>query len=200
MELGVAYLWTEDYEAAYRHFSEVCREFPNSISSFYGMAGVAKWCLDEFEIAATLWETGTHCRFTDTGGPSAQLSLLRYTTAILHPHIVSLSRIEQSLAEMIENGSNKPWPFPVIEYLIGRKTYGELLSSAKGKNAVQTAFNNWYAGFFIGIKEYKAGNKGAFIKSMNETAITTDEDFDVNSRTFLAKLWCEVLYLARRLD
>src|SRR5207248_2283306 len=47
MELGVVYLWIGDYEAAWQHFHGFAEAYPNHADSIYGMAGVAKWCLNE---------------------------------------------------------------------------------------------------------------------------------------------------------
>jgi Tfp pilus assembly protein PilF len=68
MELGVGYLWTEKYQAAWEHFQHAMRRHPQSIAAFFGMAGVAKWCVDEPEAAIRLWESGLDAQFADGAG------------------------------------------------------------------------------------------------------------------------------------
>src|SRR3990172_9873043 len=68
MELGVAYLWLGNYRSAWEHFYDVTLQFPNSISIFYSMAGVAKWCLSEPEEAVKQWRDGLRADFADAAG------------------------------------------------------------------------------------------------------------------------------------
>jgi hypothetical protein len=85
MELGVAYLWTGDYDSARAHFNDAIRKFPRSMSSFYGMAGVAEWCMGECAAAVGDWRAGLNARFADAAGLGIRLPLLLFTASVLAP-------------------------------------------------------------------------------------------------------------------
>ena len=49
--LGLAYLWLEQYATAWEHYQHAIETYPYTMDGFYKEAGVAKWCLNEPEIA-----------------------------------------------------------------------------------------------------------------------------------------------------
>src|SRR5690349_2826142 len=68
MELGVAFLWVEDYRSAWEHFDFANRQQPKHSAAFYGMSGVAKWCLNERREAVSQWRAGLGCAYADAAG------------------------------------------------------------------------------------------------------------------------------------
>ena len=68
MELGVAYLWLKDYAAAWHHFHSANHRQPLYAANFYGMAGVAKWCMNEPNDAVSQWAMGIRCKYADAAG------------------------------------------------------------------------------------------------------------------------------------
>src|SRR5213595_3977298 len=63
MELGAAYLWLREYREAWEHFKKAIDTYPRSNSAFFGMAGVAKWCLNDPEEAVKQWRAGLQAEY-----------------------------------------------------------------------------------------------------------------------------------------
>ncbi len=68
MRLGVAFLWTGDFEAAFAHFDAANQRQPHRSAHFYEMAGVAKWCLGVKQEAVAHWQAGLKCAYADAAG------------------------------------------------------------------------------------------------------------------------------------
>jgi hypothetical protein len=78
IELGVAYLFAREYQIAWQHFSKAIKANNRPVSDFFGLAGVAKWCLGDFKEAVRQWNSGLNARFSDTAGLGVRLPLLLY--------------------------------------------------------------------------------------------------------------------------
>jgi lipoprotein NlpI len=119
MELGVAYLWVEDYQAAWQHFDAVNQRDPGYGDSYYGMAGAAKWCLGEPDESIRQWREGTQCRYADgAGGVSSRLWL--YIASVIKPRLFPRNEAEELLTVCANDRRVKNWPGPVAEYILGR--------------------------------------------------------------------------------
>ncbi len=67
-ELGVAYLWLYQHQQAWEHFREAIEKFPQKGDAFYGMAGVAKWCLGKANEAVSEWRAGLDAKYARASG------------------------------------------------------------------------------------------------------------------------------------
>ena len=95
MQLGVAYLWVEDYGAARDHFDDANQRRPKRFDIFYGMAGVARWCLGRGEEAVDQWRTGLTCAYTDVARMG--IPLLIFAASVLQPHLIPKADAEKVL-------------------------------------------------------------------------------------------------------
>jgi hypothetical protein len=128
LELGIAYLWVGDYLAGWEHFQTAIERFPRSTSSFYGMAGIAQWCLNEPSQAVNYWSAGLDTRFADGAG-GVQLPLLLLTASIVKPEVFPREEAERILRSKTKNPLLKNWPGPLVEFVLGildKKTLEEM--------------------------------------------------------------------------
>src|SRR4051812_41866 len=68
MELGLGYLWFKRYDAAWHHFREGLRRPPGTSALYFQMAGVAKWCSGERQLASEEWRRGLTAQYADAAG------------------------------------------------------------------------------------------------------------------------------------
>ena len=195
MELGVGYLWVKNYQAAWEHFYDVNQKDPNHHAIFYGMAGVAKWCMNEPEESVRQWCSGLNCRYADGAG-GVQLPLLLFDASVFKPEVYPRAEAEKLLTVRANDRRVKNWPGPVAEFLLGRIDEGGLRSKCAGLNEGDTFMRHWLADFYIGILEHTHGNMQCFQKMIHKTAETSDDDFDSTKKQYLGKVWDAEFFIA----
>jgi tetratricopeptide (TPR) repeat protein len=131
--LGVAYLWTKDYESAWNHFQYINRHGLWTSDTFFGMAGAAKWCLDQPEEAIECWRAGLKCDLGDAGGASVGNYLLLFAASILREDLVSQSDAKRLLHEKSNDRRIKSWPGPLVEFCLKNGSFElDLLEARAG--------------------------------------------------------------------
>jgi hypothetical protein len=197
MDLGVAYLWVRDCQAAWEHFNSLNVRRPKHISSYYGMAGAAKWCLDDPEASVREWHTGLKCAYADGAG-GVQVPLLLFLASVVKPELFEREEAERLLAIRVENPLIRNWPGPLAEFVSGRIGVDALRSRCIGIDDDETFTRTWRGDFYISVLEYARGNVGQFQEVMQKIATTSPDDFDLTRRRrYLAKLWCPEFFIAR---
>ncbi len=197
MELGVAYLWLEDYLAAKEHFDFYNQQYPRHSHDTYDMAGTAMWCMGKRAEAVHQWQRGLDVDYADVGYGITP-PLLLFFASVVQPSLYSRTEAESLLAERLADPRANRWPAPLAQYMIGRIDFPELQQMAvwKGRDDI-TADNYWQAGFWRGVSELQRGNTINYRNSMRETANVSWADYDRDNRDFLGKLWCPEFFLAR---
>lgn len=198
MELGIGYLWTGKYEAAWEHFQHAIKTSSLSISSFYGMAGVAKWCMDEPVVATEQWVAGLASGYAD-GGVGTHIPLLLLCASILRPGIYLRREAEQILAPKIEDARVKYWPGPLAMFVLNLIDESVLEErSVQGKDRKTPPSAKWLIAFYKRVLELERGrlNLQEFKGAMQRMADTSDPEWS-DERTFLYLLWNEEFFIAR---
>jgi hypothetical protein len=197
MELGVAYLWLKEYAAAWEHFSNFNRQFPHHADCTYGMAGTAKWCLNEPEAAIHEWCDGLEVEFADWAG-GMKVPLLLFFASVVKPRVYTRKEAETVLTKRVRDPRAQMWPGPLAEFVLDRIDENCLRELAYDeKHQEETMLNRWSADFFTGVKERSRGNVDRFRQSMERVGMTSWKEFDNQERIFLGKLWSEEFFLAR---
>jgi lipoprotein NlpI len=196
MELGVAYLWLGNYQAAWEHFYDVLQTYPRSMSVFYGMCGAAKWCMDEPDKAVSQWRAGLNAQYADAGGAGVRLPLLLYFGSVVNSSVFSRTEAEGLLAEKASDPRAQNWLGPLAGFVTGRIDENELQKRCTGGNEADTRSGLWLADFYAGVVEMGRGNVAGFKEAMRKILDTTvgqtsDEKF------FLSCLWQPEFFLAR---
>jgi len=87
MTLGVALLWLGRYAEAWEHFHSVIATAPRVSDSYYGMAGVAKWCLGRSDEAVSEWRDGLKAEYAGASGINVGSPLLLFFAAVREPKV-----------------------------------------------------------------------------------------------------------------
>jgi tetratricopeptide (TPR) repeat protein len=195
MELGVAYLWLGDYSAAFEHFQSANDQNPKRASTYYGMAGVAKWCQDEPDVAIQQWRDGLDCEYSDWA--AVTLPLLLYFAALAQPKLILISEVEYLLRCRVEDPRARTWPGPLAHFVVGQIDETTLRRECQAGTAAEAVGRHWRADFYVGALKLGLRDFVGFRSAMEMVADVTWDDFDNHVKIFLHKLWCGELYLAR---
>jgi hypothetical protein len=196
MTLGVAYLWVQDYLAAWKHFDSANQRRPKH-APFFGMAGAARWCLDDPEASVREWRAGLKSGYADGAG-GVDLPLLLFFASVVKPELFDHREAENLLANRMENPLIHNWPGPLAEFVSGRIDVETLRRRCIGVDDDSTFICMWRADFYIGVLQRVSGNAEHFQDMMRKTATTSPDDFDLaKRRRYLRKLWHPEFFIAR---
>jgi hypothetical protein len=196
MELGVAYLWIKDYDAAFAHFQSVNEARPKHASVFYGMAGVAKWCLGDAVAAVGCWNAGLTCRYADAAG-GARLPLLLFCASVLTPNVVSESETRRLLAKHADDQRARNWPGPLLDLALRRITPDELMGKCIGVDRDDKDWRRWLAQYCAALSRATLRDAASSDDAVRHTGSASWDEFDSRRRLFLTRLWSEEFYIAR---
>jgi hypothetical protein len=117
--LGVGYLWTEQYQSAWVHFQFAMQRYPFTNDIFFGMAAVAKWCIDETDAAVMSWKSGLEVQFADAAG-GVHIPLLLWVASVLRPNSFSSSNAIQLLKKRVDDPRVKNWPGAIGQFVVNQ--------------------------------------------------------------------------------
>jgi tetratricopeptide (TPR) repeat protein len=146
--LGIAYLWLERYATAWEHYQDAIETYPYTMDGFYKEAGVAKWCLNEPEIAIQQWQLGLRATYTEgAGGVSS--ALLLFAASILRPEVIARKTAEQFLTKKVQSKSPfaKNWPSHLGKFMLSLIDEEALREACVGVNELDTNSRNWIVPF-----------------------------------------------------
>ena len=196
MELGVAHLWLGNYRVAWEHFDSANKRQPLRIDDFYGMAGVAKWCLDQRDDAVQDWKTGLGCDYADVG--RFHIPLLLFFASQVAPNVFNKDDALELLSERADQEGISCWPLPLAEFVLGRIDESSLRAQCFDERYEdETMLHHWMSDFYLGVIERAKGNIARCHHLMQKVAAMSWESFDDCERLFLSKLWSEEFFLAR---
>jgi len=196
MELGVAYLWLEDFHAAERHFLHAIKESRVRGDTFYGMAGAAKWCLDDPVAAVRYWRGGLDAPYA-VGGIGISLPLLLWAASILRPGVFPAKEAARLLKAKAKDPRADSWPGPIAKFILGLSDEISLAAACFERNAVQPGQKR-IAEFYKGLLEFSRGAEDATVlrEIMRTTADTSQSDWS-KEEDFLDLMWSEEFFVAR---
>jgi hypothetical protein len=197
MELGVAYLWLQEYEKAYQHFQTFNEKYPLHSSVTYAMAGTAKWCMDQPIDAVKCWKIGLNSEFSDTAGLGFKLPLLLYFTSVVRPNILPASEAMLLLSAKSDDSRAKGWGGSLARFVQGKINEDELRKECPGRHDDETILHHWVADFYVAVVAHANRNEIRYLDLMRRVASLSWSDYDSNNRAFLSKLWSGEFFLAR---
>jgi len=166
------------------------------MSAYYEMAGTAKWCLGQPEMAVAEWLKSAECEYVDVAG-GVTPALLLYFASIAVPAVFETKRAVKMLEGRARDERAAVWPGAVAAYLAGLINLDELERNYIGSDDSDTGLREWRARFYLASGDYSEGADRAFPLRMQESATVTDSDFDPSSPDYLTKLWHCEFFLAR---
>lgn len=201
MELGIAYLWIRDYRSAAEHFTNAIGRFPQSMSSFYGMAGVAQWCLQEDGTAVDTWQTGLRAEYADAAGLGVKIPLLLLVASILKPDVFARKKAEVILRKKSNDPRASRWPGALTRLVLGEMSPQELPSPIAhvGNERVARQHKEWLVQFYQCILEFGSGaiTSSQLAVSMRTATDTTAPQFS-DDNYFVDAIWNEEFFIARQ--
>lgn len=200
MELGNAYLWIADYEAAKDHFSKAIRKFPLSMSSFYEMLGVARWCLAEYGGAVNDWSKGLRAQYADCAGLGISLPLLLFAASILRPSAFPKKEAEESLTRKIADPRSRHWPGTLAGFVLGGTSFEEAIDLTASTKEFDRKHREWKVEFYKSVLEFETHrvSRDQLSRSMGMATDTTHPLFS-DQHYFLSLMWSAEFFIAREL-
>ncbi len=196
MELGVAYLWIEDYRAASHHFLTAIQEQPVVGDTFYAMAGAAAWCMRKPREAIARWTDGLSCAYTDWAG-GVTLPLLLFFASVVRNGVFSQREAKEILSRRLSSPLAETWPAGLAEFVLGRINLIEARRKYECLSEGDEPVCEWWTQFYVGVLAFGHGNLPQYVERMRATAETCDDDFDSSKGQFLGKLWHAEFFIAR---
>ncbi len=196
MELGVACLWVEQYERAWKLFRKAVEEYPHSMSSFYGMAGAAAWCLGNVAEAVGQWRNGLESSYADTDGLGIHLPLLLLTASILRPGSFETQMALRILRKKARDHRVQEWPGPIALLALGEICKGQLQNHCSAADDLQTQDREWLATFYEAVLTYRVGESAILKRTMQSLADIASPPW-ANQEFFLVRMWSEEFFIAR---
>jgi len=198
MQLGVAYLWVKDYHAAWDHFQHAIQMHRHTVDLFYGMAGVAQWCMDEPDAAVKHWQSGLDAEYADGAG-GIHLPLLLFIASILRPATFSRNEAEQLLKKRARDPRVKNWPGPLAKFvltLLSEEALEEMSKEKAGREISPS--RKWLIEFYKNVLELGRGNlKPERFKKQMERIVDTTQPEWLDEGNFLRLLWNEEFFIGR---
>lgn len=191
---GVAFLWAGDYQAASVHFMNAVQTYPRTVSTFYSMAGVAKWCQGDAEEAVNLWNSGLDSEFSDPA--KLRLPLLLWSASVIQPHVFLRSRAEEILRSTLDDPRTLIWPGPIAKRVMGHIDFAQVRIQWTAKNETETTLRRWFAEFYEGLMSFAGGDVAGYNDVMRKSADTARPEWS-GEKPFLGLLWHEEFYIAR---
>jgi len=193
MSLGVAYLWIEDYQAAWNHFQDAIKNQRWTHDSYYEMAGTAKWCLNEPGVAVECWKSGLRCDYGDAAG-SVGNQLLLFAASILQHSVISPAESIALLESKVADPRIRSWPGPLVELCLGKTNLDFGLQ--KARYAVHS--RRMMIGFYKTLLEFRDGILGRdeLNKPMRELTDASQPEW-TELKSFTSLLWNAEFFIAR---
>ncbi len=193
MELGVAYLFTKKYKDAYAHFRRGWQSCPaGSRALYFGMAGVAKWCLNDRQMAVAEWRNGLKVDYADGAG-GVRNPLLLFTASVMEPSLISREEVQDILRERLQAYRCRETGRAVGKFRSGGGKGRDLPGLMEGLNPGDTENRRWQVRFYQGILELACNRRSRFSQIMKEVSDLNNIDEDA----MLSRLWCEEYFIAR---
>lgn len=198
MQLGVAYLWLQDYESAYKHFHRTIQKNPKCGDNDYGMAGVSKWCLGRSEEAVSQWRSGLEAKYARATGLGVIMPMLIFFASVLKPEACKKDFAEKLLLKTTKDIRIKNWPGPIAKMLLDQISEKDFQTQCNGNSDSDTQNRRWLSEFYKIVLQYDCNQISASIykKSMQELADTSLPEWSCEN-TFLGRVWHEEFFLAR---
>lgn len=198
MQLGVAYLWTGAYEAAWNHFQDAMVTHHQSLARFFGMAGTAKWCLDSPAEAVQWWKLGMGTDYADAAG-NIHMPILLHAASVLYPAFFSNQEAKKLLEAKVENPRAVNWPGPLGQYVLGRIGLRTLESlSADNKTESVPPARRRIIGFYAAVRALESGqtDRTEFRETARQIVNLPGPEWN-DQKQFLRLIWNEEYFIAR---
>jgi hypothetical protein len=210
MQMGIALLWLEKYNEAWRHFRSKIESNPfMSGDGDYGMAGVAKWCLGKPHEAVLEWRAGLKAKYARASGLGIRVPLLLFFTAVRRPNVFDKGEAKKLIREKLGDIRIRNWPGPIARLVLDQISQAEFENHCRGIKPGDTDKNPflrhspeetgnclWLAEFYRSVLGLEDGTLLDFQNSMGRLSDTSQSEWQ-DEDIFVSRLWHEEFFLAR---
>jgi hypothetical protein len=210
MTLGVALLWLGRYGETWEHFHSVIEKGIRVGDGYYGMAGVAKWCLGRPDQAVLEWRAGLKAKYARASGLNVIMPLLLFFAAIREPRVFDRKLAEKLLLETTKDIRIRNWPAPIARLVLDQISEAEFQNHCLGirpgdsgknpfarHNQQETSNCLWLAEFYRSVLALEQGALSDFQDSMRKLSDTSQSEWQDEKNVFTARIWCEEFFLVR---
>jgi hypothetical protein len=196
MQLGIAYLWLRKYDAAFEHFNKAIHIRLIAGDVFFGMAGVAKWCLGKPNDAVSLWSDGLSVRYARSNGLAIRMPLLLFYASVVRPGIYKTESAQNLLEEKLLDRRINVWPGPIAKRILGRIDRDELRIQVRAEQDGIICNRLWLAEFYELLIQFQKIEGQTRRDSLRDWCDISKPEWS-NEKVFLNRVWCEEYFLAR---
>jgi hypothetical protein len=197
MQLGVALLWLGQYHHAWEHFRQAIERNPKmTLERFYGMAGVAKWCLGENGKAVAEWLAGLKAKYAGAAGLGVKMPLLLLFASVIKAEVYDENCAMTLVKKKAKDRRINNWPGPILQWIAGQIDGNALLERSQGRYEYQTRNHVWQAEFYESLNKIREIGHTGFRESMQRLADTSQPEWR-DENIFLTRIWTEEFFLAR---
>ena len=196
MELGVAYLWLYQYQQAWEHFREAIETFQIKGDGFYGMAGVAKWCLGQPGEAVSQWRAGLEAKYARASGLGVTMPLLLFFASVVKSDVSEQSSARKLLLQKANDARINYWPGPLVKLVLDQINQSEFQRHCRAESPKVARDREWVTEFYKSVMCFEQVGKSTFQKSMGKLANTTQPEWQ-QEEVLLTRIWSEEFFLAR---
>ena len=147
MSLGIAYLWLHEYQSAWSHFRNALETRGAKGDVYFGMAGVAMWCLDRPSDAVAEWRAGVKANYARGGGLNITMPLLLFFASIIKPEVFEIRSAKELMVKKTNDTRIENWPGPIASWLLRQITEEEFQGHCNGTDAKNALNRKWLAEF-----------------------------------------------------
>lgn len=166
-ERGLAYVSLGDDDAAMKDFSEAISIDPASSRAYYAR-GRLEYARGDFEKAWADFERAVELRPT-YGYPPLWLDLAMVRLGKTDPKL---------LAGRVSEVSQKDWPWPIVEFYLGRRDEASMRAAARNaKDAATVADQTCEADYYAGALRLAEGRREEAVPSLRKAAETCPPGF-----------------------
>jgi hypothetical protein len=210
-EFGIALVWLGKYAEAWTHFRSVIETSKTAGDGDYGMAGVAKWCLDKPDEAVLEWRAGLKANYARASGFGVRMPLLLFFAAVRQPNFFDRKLAEKLLQETTLDKRIKNWPGPIARLVLDQISEAEFQNHCLGMRPGDMGKNpftrhkphevsncQWLAEFYRATLALEHGQSISDFKgSMEKLSDTSQPEWEDEKSVFTGRIWCEEFFLAR---
>ena len=209
-EFGIALVWLGKYAEAWAHFRSVIETSKTAGDGDYGMAGVAKWCLDKPDEAVLEWRAGLKANYARASGLGVRMPLLLFFAAVRQPNFFDRKLAEKLLQETTLDKRIKNWPGPIAKLVLDQISEAEFENYCRGIMPGDTGINPfarhgpqeasnclWLAEFYKSVLLLQQRELSEFQNSMRKLTDTCQPEWQDEKSVFTVRIWCEEFFLAR---
>lgn len=196
MSLGISYLWLYQYQLAWEHFRRAILTRGAKGDAYFGMAGVAMWCLGRPSEAVAEWRAGLKANYSRSGGLNIRIPLLLYFASVVKPEVFEHTSARELMLKKTGDRRMKNWPGPMARWLLGQITEEDFQSQCNGTDAANVLDHQWLASFYRSALRSEPSKTSEFKESMWRLTDMSGPEW-LDQDYFLSRVWSEEFFLAR---